>query len=88
MAAELINMQIVTITDVLQPNFLLQSEDTYLAGVVLVVKKCDRPLKVFKAVVNKYKLGVFEHPFFCKIEKNEGGTFGDNKKICEKNALA
>ena len=29
-------------------------------------------------------LGVFEHPFFCKIENNEGGSFGDIKKICEK----
>ena len=29
-------------------------------------------------------LGVFEHPFFCKIEKNEGRPFGDIKKICEK----
>ena len=29
-------------------------------------------------------LGVFEHPFFCKIEKNEGGPFGDIKKIAKK----
>ena len=29
-------------------------------------------------------LGVFEHPSFCKIEKNEGGPFGDIEKICEK----
>ena len=29
-------------------------------------------------------LRVFEHPFFCKIEKNEGGLFGVIKKICEK----
>ena len=29
-------------------------------------------------------MGVFEHPFFCKIGKNEGGPFGDNKKIAEK----
>ena len=29
-------------------------------------------------------LGVFEHPFFCKIERNEGGPSGDSKKICEK----
>ena len=29
-------------------------------------------------------LEVFEHPFFCKIEKNEGGPFGDIEKICEK----
>ena len=29
-------------------------------------------------------LGVFEHPFFCKIGKNEAGPFGDIKKICEK----
>ena len=28
--------------------------------------------------------GVFEHPFFCKMEKNEGGTCGDIKTICEK----
>ena len=55
MAADLNNMERVSVSDVLQPNFLLQSEDTYLAGVVLVVKKCDRPLKVFKAAVNKYK---------------------------------
>ena len=55
MAADWNNMERVTITDVLQPDFLLRSEDTYLAGVVLVVKKCDRPLKVFKAAVNKYK---------------------------------
>ena len=29
-------------------------------------------------------LGVFEHPLFCKIEKNEGGPFGDIKKIAKK----
>ena len=29
-------------------------------------------------------LGVFEHPFFGKMEKNEGGPSGDIKKICEK----
>ena len=29
-------------------------------------------------------LGVFEHPFFCKIGKNEGGPFGDIIKTCEK----
>ena len=34
--------------------------------------------------VKEDPLGVFEHPFFCKIEKNEGGPFGDIKKICEK----
>ena len=26
-------------------------------------------------------LGVFEHPFFCKIEKMKGGPFGDIEKI-------
>ena len=34
--------------------------------------------------VKEGPLGNFEHPFFCKIEKNEGGPFGDIKKICEK----
>ena len=29
-------------------------------------------------------LEVFEHPFFCKIDKNEGGPFGDIKKIAKK----
>ena len=29
-------------------------------------------------------LEVFEHPFFYKIEKNEGGPFEDIKKIREK----
>ena len=29
-------------------------------------------------------LGVFEHPFICIIEKNEGGSFGDIKKIAKK----
>ena len=29
-------------------------------------------------------LGVFEHPFFCIIGKNEGGPFGDISKICDK----
>ena len=30
--------------------------------------------------------GVFEHPFFCKIEKKiKRGPFGGIKKICEKN---
>ena len=28
--------------------------------------------------------GVFEHPFFGKMGKNEGGPSGDIKKICEK----
>ena len=34
--------------------------------------------------VKEGPLEVFEHPFFCKIEKNEGGPFGDMEKICEK----
>ena len=34
--------------------------------------------------VKEGPLGVFEHPFFCKMEKNEGGPFGDIEKICEK----
>ena len=34
--------------------------------------------------VKEGPLGVFEHPFFCKIEKIEGGPFGDIEKICEK----
>ena len=34
--------------------------------------------------VKESPLGVFEHPFVCKIEKNEGGPFGDIKKMCEK----
>ena len=29
-------------------------------------------------------LGVFEHPFFSKIEKKEGGPFGDIEKKREK----
>ena len=29
-------------------------------------------------------LGVFEHSFFCKIEKNEWGPFGDIKKNLRK----
>ena len=29
-------------------------------------------------------LGVFEHSFFCKVEKNEGGPFRAIKKNCEK----
>ena len=29
-------------------------------------------------------LGVFEHPFFCKVEKNEGGPLGDIKKFAKK----
>ena len=34
--------------------------------------------------VKEGPLGVSEHPFFCKIGKNEGGTFGDIKKIAKK----
>ena len=33
-------------------------------------------------------LGVFKHPFFCKIEKNEGGLFEYIKKIREKSHKA
>ena len=29
-------------------------------------------------------LGVFEQPLFCKIEKNEGGPFGDIKNFAKK----
>ena len=34
--------------------------------------------------VKEGPLGVFEHPFSCKIEKIEGGSFGDIKKIAKK----
>ena len=34
--------------------------------------------------VQEGPLGVFEHPLFCKIEKNEGGPFGDIEKIAKK----
>ena len=34
--------------------------------------------------VKEGPLGVYEHPFFCKLEKNEGGPFGDVENICEK----
>ena len=33
-------------------------------------------------------LGVFQHPFFCKIEKIEGGPFGDIKKMRKKSHKA
>ena len=29
-------------------------------------------------------MGIFEHPFCCKIQKIEGGPFGDIKMIWEK----
>ena len=29
-------------------------------------------------------MGVFEHPFFCKIKKIEGGPFGDIEKFRRK----
>ena len=54
------NLRRVNISDVLQPNFILQSENTYLSGVILVVKKFDRPLKTFKTVVNKFEPPVNE----------------------------
>ena len=34
--------------------------------------------------VKEGPLKVSGHPFFCKIGKNEGGPFGDIKKICGK----
>ena len=34
--------------------------------------------------VKEGPLGVFEHPFFCKIEKNEKGTLWRHKKIAKK----
>ena len=37
-----------------------------------------------KNVKKEGSLEVFEHPFFCRIEKNEGGPFADIEKICEK----
>ena len=36
----------------------------------------------------KGPLGFFEHPFFCKIEKNEGGPFGALKKFAKKSHKA
>ena len=33
-------------------------------------------------------LGVFEHPFLCKMGKIKGGPFGDIQKICEKSHKA
>ena len=33
--------------------------------------------------VKKGPLGVFEHPFFCILGKNEGGTFWRHLQICE-----
>ena len=35
-------------------------------------------------VVKEDPSGVFKHPFFCKIEKNEGRPFGGIEKICGK----
>ena len=34
--------------------------------------------------VNGGHFETFQHPFFCKIEKKEGGLFGDIERICEK----
>ena len=34
--------------------------------------------------VNWGPLGVFEHPIFCKIEKNEGGPLETLKKFAKK----
>lgn len=60
---DLANLNKVTMVDVLAPNFLLQSEDTYLAGVILVVKKFDRPLKTFKTATNKFKPPINESSY-------------------------
>ena len=59
---------------------------------IRVRKKLKNPFKIFlvsgsRIVPKNVKRGplvVFEHPFFCKIEKNEGGPFGDFKKIAKK----
>ena len=34
--------------------------------------------------MKRVPLGVFERPFFCKIENIGGGPFGDNERTCEK----
>ena len=52
------------------PNFFSNFFEVY--GKSHSAEKCKRgPLEVF------------EHPFFCKIEKNEGGLFGDIKKLAK-----
>ena len=49
--------------------FLKFSFDFFVSGKSHSAENCKRG-----------PLGVFEHPFFCKIGKNEGGPFGDNNQ--------
>ena len=71
------HMTKVSITDVLQHNFILRSEDTYIFGVVLVIKKCDRPLKLFKSGVNRFKPPVNENMYDRMIIVGE-----ENNRTC------
>ena len=40
--------------------------------------------RIVPKIVKVGPFGIFEHPFCCKIEKNEGGPFGDIKQIYQK----
>ena len=71
------NLTKVSISDVLQPNFLLRSEDTYIFGIVLAIKKCDRPLKLFKSTVNRFKPPVNESTYDRMIIVGE-----ENNRTC------
>ena len=47
--------QKVFLRDVMQPSFIRQSENTYLSGMVLIIKKYDRPLQIFRPPNQKGK---------------------------------
>ena len=45
----------VNTAQITAPNFLRNSENTYIRGVVLVFKKIDRPLQLFRPQAVKAK---------------------------------
>ena len=51
--------QVIT-SQVTAPNFLRRSENTFVRGIVLVIKKYDKPLQLFRPQNIKNKRGALD----------------------------
>ena len=49
------NLREISMSHVIHPNFLRDSEDTYIRGVVLIAKRNDRPLQTYRPNVGKLR---------------------------------
>ena len=49
------NLREVNVTDFIHSNFLRESEDTYVSGIILTAKRHDRPLQTFRPNVGRVK---------------------------------